>query len=99
MGTRQELQTLLETLSDNVYFQSPPSIKMVYPCIRYRRDSIAIQHAGNQPYKHKKRYQVTVISRDADCEIVDEVAKLPTCSYDRQYVEDELYHDVFTIHF
>jgi hypothetical protein len=99
MGTRMELQALLETLSDNVYFQPPPNDMMTYPCILYRKEFIAIQHAGNNPYKHKKRYQVTVIDPDPDSTIPDEVAKLPTCNYDRSYAADGLNHDVFTIHF
>lgn len=60
------------------YFQPPPSLSMTYPCIVYVRDSASTQHANNLPYRHMKRYQVTVIDRDPDSEIPEEVAKLPT---------------------
>lgn len=100
MAPRQQLQTLLEALgTENVYFQPPPSLKMVYPAIVYKRDRIHIDHANNKPYRHMKRYQVTVIDRDPDSDIPDMVATLPTCSFDRSFTADGLNHSAFNLYF
>jgi hypothetical protein len=101
MAPRQSLQTLLEQLAPDakVYFQEPPNTKMQFPCIIYKRSSIAMSHADNAPYSHKKRYSITVIDRDPDSEIPDKIAMLPTVSFDRNFVADNLNHDVFTLFF
>lgn len=101
MALRLELQALLVGLlgSPNVYFQPPPSIQMKYPAIVYKRDFINIDHANNKPYKHLKRYQVTVIDRDPDSDIPDRVAMIPQCSFDRYFTADNLNHNVFTLYF
>ena len=101
MGQRLDLQAILEALlgSGNVYFQPPATVQMQYPSIVYRRDDIDTEFAGNQPYRLTKRYQVTVISRDPDSIIPGKVAELPTCTFDRFYVADQLNHDVFKLYF
>lgn len=101
MAPRLELQALFVDLlgSENVYFQPPPSITMKYPCIVYNRDQMDIAFADNEAYKHKTRYQVTVIDKDPDSGIPDKVARLPLCTYDRFFAVDELNHDVFNIFF
>lgn len=101
MAPRLQLQTLLTQIleSPNVYFQPPPTVKMQYPCIVYNRDRVNTDFADNKPYKHKKRYQVTVIDQDPDSTIPEKVAALPLCSYDRFYAADNLNHDVYTLFF
>jgi hypothetical protein len=101
MAQRLELQTLLRDIlgSDNVYFQPPPTLLMEYPCIVYSRDWEMINYADDYPYKHRKRYQVTVIDRDPDGGIGDRIAALPLCVYDRFYTVDNLNHDVYKLFF
>lgn len=101
MGQRLELQALLVDLlgSSNVYFQPPPTVSMKYPCIVYNRDNVVIHFANNKPYKHKKRYQITIIDSNPDSEIPDKVAELPTCSFDRFFTTDNLNHDVYNLFF
>lgn len=101
MGQRLDLQTLLETLlgSTNVYFQPPPNEDILYPCIIYKRSNIRSAHGDNIPYKHDKQYTVTVIDENPDSEIPDKVSKLPRCSFDRNFVSENLNHDVFNILF
>jgi hypothetical protein len=98
---RHELQDLLiETLgTKNVYFQPPPTVQMQYPCIVYERDFNYTAFADDQPYRHKKRYLVTVIDRDPDSVIPDKIAKLPMCVFDRFFTADNLNHDVYRIFF
>jgi hypothetical protein len=101
MAPRLDLQELLVTLleSSNVYFQPPDSTRMSYPAIVYNRDYRKTEYADNLPYKHKKRYQVTVIDRNPDSEIPDRVAELPLCSFETFFAADELNHDVFNLYF
>lgn len=99
MGLRLELHALLKTFSDNVYFQPPANLRMVYPAIVYERDDIDTSFAGNLPYRHTKRYQVTVIDRDPDSDIPDKIAQLPLCSFSSHFVTDGLNHDVFALYF
>lgn len=99
MGQRLDLQALLLTICPNVYFDPPESIRMVYPCIIYNRYRINVVHADNAPYKHDTRYQVTVVDRNPDSEIVDRVKQIPKVFYERFYSVDDLNHDVFTLFF
>lgn len=101
MGTRLDLQTLLEGLlgSQHVYFQPPPGFMMSYPCIVYHRSNIRSTHADNYPYKHEKEYTVTVIDANPDSEIPDKVSKLSRVIFDRAFKSDNLNHDIFNILF
>ncbi len=96
---RSELQTLLKSFVDNVYFQPPASMQMKFPCIVYKRDDIDFDHADNRPYNKRHRYQITVIDQDPDSVIPAQVATLPTVSFDRNFAADNLNHDVFTLFF
>lgn len=101
MALRSQLQDLLKDLlgTDKVYFQPPPNVNMVYPCIVYKRDFANTEFAGNKPYKHMKRYQVTVIDPNPDSLIPDKIAALPMCVFDRFYTADNLNHDVYKLFF
>jgi hypothetical protein len=99
--SRLQLQNLFETLlgSRNVYFQPPANVQMQYPCIVYELDTVESLFADNKPYRHTKRYQVTVIDSDPDSGLPDKIAELPLCSFQRHYTADNLNHDVFNLFF
>lgn len=107
MNRRIQLQALLESakgLAVNpathrpaVYFQPPPSVKLVYPCIVYMLDKIDTSHADDKPYVNTKSYQVTIIDKDPDSEIPDMFLEMPLCSFDRSYTADNLNHWVFSL--
>lgn len=99
MGQRLDLQLLLEAIAPNVYFQPPPNVKMLYPCIKYERDDAEIAFADNVAYRSTKRYKVTVIDRDPDSLIPDQLCDIPLCAFDRFYTVDGLNHDVFNLFF
>lgn len=99
MGQRLDLQTLLQDITEHVYFQPPTNTKLIYPCIIYRRDDEDAKYAGNSLYNHTKRYQVTVIDQNPDSDLPDAVRKLPLCSFDRHFTADNLNHDVFNLYF
>lgn len=99
MGQRSDLQTLLESITPRVYFQPPINITLEYPCIVYAIDSRRSEFADNKPYRNTKRYAVTIIDRDPDTYISDQVAELPMCTFDRYYPANDLNHHVFNLYF
>ena len=99
MGQRLDLHYRLKQIADNVYFQPPANVHLIYPCIIYERARANVNFAGNNPYKYMKRYKITVISGNPDDLIADEIAQLPLCTHDTFFTADNLNHDVFTIYF
>ena len=101
MPSRIDLQKELERLlgSRNVYYQSPETIKMEYPAIRYSKSDIKTKFANDKPYVHKKQYTIIVIDRKPDNAVIDKILKLPMCTYDRHYTSDNLHHDVMTLYY
>ncbi len=101
MGTRLELQDLLEDLlgSGNVYFQPPENTGMSYPAIVYNRDYQGVGWADNLPYSRRRRYQITVIDPDPDSLIPDRVAELPMATYVRHFTAGQLNHDIYNVYF
>ena len=99
MAGRLELQTLLETIlgSRNVYYQPPSSTQMKYPAIVYSRSDIKSVMADDTVYITENAYDITVIDKNPDSNVVAQIAKLSRCRYDRHFVSDNLNHDVFTI--
>jgi len=72
---------------------------MEYPCIVYKRDDILKTYADDAPYNRTKRYLLTVIDKDPDSVIVEQISALPQCRFSRAFSVDNLNHDVFTIYF
>ena len=101
MESRLELQAMLEDIlgSHNVYFQPPTSVEMEYDAIVYRRKNIGNTFANDSVYKQDHAYELIVIYRDPDSDIPIKISKLPRCNHDRQYVSDNLIHDVFKLYY
>jgi hypothetical protein len=101
MGTRLDLQTLLEGLQEgvSVYFQPPPNVSVTYPAIIYNRDYASVKYADNQPYNTRLRWQITVIDQNPDSLIPDLIAALPLCTYIRHYTTEQLNHDIYNLYF
>jgi hypothetical protein len=101
MGQRVDLHQLLQTTTglSNIYFQPPSSISLNFPCVIYAREGKDEKFADNELYLGKYRYSVTVVSSDPDSQIPESVAGLPFTKFDRRYVTDSLYHDVFSTYF
>lgn len=91
---------LVELLgNNNVYYRPPENLKMQYPCIRYKKDNILINHANNHPYRKTDRYQITVIDKKPDNEVIDKLLELPMSGFDTHYESDNLNHDVITLYY
>lgn len=99
MAPRLQLHQLLETFTNNVYFQPPNNVQLKYPCIIYKRDFAETKFADDIPYNHMKRYMITIIDRDPDSVISDKVASIPRSLFNRFYTADGLNHDVFNVFF
>ena len=101
MDKRLQLQTLLESISgvSKAWFQPPSNISLVYPCIIYKLDDVNSEFANNGPYSRRKRYMVTVITKEPDSVIPDLVGALPLSRFSRNYVANNLNHNVYTLYF
>lgn len=101
MRKRTELQSLLESIlgSRNVYFQPPESVKMNYPAIVYELDAIKTSSADSRVYLSNRRYSLTLIDKNPDTELIDELSKLQFCSFDRHFKSENLNHYVFSLYF
>ena len=101
MEKRIMLQNLLETIlgSRQVYFQPPESVTMSYPAIKYSRTKSDTKYANDSSYIQKTRYELIVIDRKPNNPVIEELMKLPYCSYDRGYKSNNLNHDVLTLYY
>ena len=88
-----------EGIECRCYFQPPESVKMKYPAIVYGLDDIENTYANDGVYLSKRRYAVTVIDKDPDTILVQEVTNLPMSRFDRHYKKDNLNHYVFQVYF
>lgn len=97
----QELQANLEELLNTaeVYYNPPMSVQMSYPAVVYNRSNIDNGYANDAVYMQSYRYELTVISEDPDCEYVDKISRLPTCTHERAFIADNLYHNVFNLYY
>ena len=99
MVLRLQLHEILREIAENAYFQPPANYQMQYPAIVYQRSGSRSVYADNKLYRGTKQYQVTVIDRNPDSELPDQVERLPLCSFDRFFAADNLNHWVFTLFF
>ena len=99
MGNYVDLGDKLKTVVPNVYFQPPESVKLSYPCVVYSVSSIDHQYADNKTYIGKRRYQVTLITKDPADDRVDKIIDLfELCRFDRFFTSNNLNHNVFIIY-
>lgn len=101
MRTRLELSQKLNNIpgAKKVYFQPPTGLKMVYPCITYRLDTIETRSADNIKYVGMKKYTIVVIDQDPDSTIYEKILEMPYSSLSNVYISDQLYHFAITLYF
>lgn len=99
MGKREELHAVLVDFlgSNRVYFQPPARLE--YPCIIYQLDDYDTDYGNDKIYRFKKRYSVTLIGRNPDVDdFTQKMFGLEYCSFNRRFINDNLYHDVFNLY-
>lgn len=101
MASRLEIQeNLCDILgSRNVYFDPPESIKLIYPCIVYKKSGVDTKKANNRNYKKMNRYELTAIGYDSEDDLPDRIIEyFQYCSLDRFFTSENLNHAVITLY-
>ena len=97
---RAFMKSIDQNIETNVYFQPPESIQLKYPCIVYDYSRPDLRYANNNPYKVSQRYDVTIIDRDPESEIVKQFIFFgPTVSFNSRFIRDNLRHTIFTLYY
>lgn len=101
MASRLDLQNKLEELlgNKNVYYRPPANVSMQYPAIRYSKSKIELKKADNTAYLKRTKYEIIVIDLKPDNNVIDKILELPYSSYDRNYISNNLNHDVITLYY
>lgn len=101
MDRRLELQHMLEDMlgSRNVYYQPSASVTMNYPAIKYSKENIQSTYANDSSYLKRNRYQIIVIDRKPDNEVISQLLDWQFSQYSNHYVSENLHHDVITLYF
>lgn len=101
---RLKLHTILTDImkkysSDaGVFFKPDSNVKLKYPCIIYTREGDWSVHADNVRYFNNTSFRITVIDRDSDSEVVNDILNtLQSSRRSNEFVSDGLYHYIITI--
>ena len=93
-----KLRSILGSSNSYVYFQPPENYKMKYPCIVYNLGTPRVLFANDKQYIKKRRYEITYIHDDPVSPITDIIHEaFRYCRFERRFVSDNKYHDVFTV--
>lgn len=85
---------------NNVYFQSPGPNGLKYPCVIYSLNNRNTSYADNHVYKDMNHFTVMLIGNNPDNDaLIDKMLEIPYISFDRRYINDGLYHDVFDLYY
>ena len=96
LGLHQELLKHCKS----VYFQPPSNIKMNYPCIVYHKTAKFREFGNNKYYIKKQGYQLTVIDRDPDSLIADDLEdEFQYCAISQIFTNDSLHHTTLELYY
>ena len=102
MGSRLDLHEELCRIlgTRNAYFQTPSSMSMNYPAIRYGKGTPNTKKANNALYGYIECYEGVVIDPDPDSEIPKKLIEhFQMCSLGKSYSAEGLNHTPFTLHY
>ena len=102
MDRRLQLQTELEEVlgSRHVYYQPTETKKLEYPCIVYQLSDIDLIHGDDLLYRATHGYQITLIERSPETPLVDAIlGHFRMIRFDRRFVNQNLYHNVFELYY
>lgn len=84
--------------NNNVYYNPPSTTKLQYPCIIYNLNDIRTNKANNNVYLLDHVYQVTLIGTKVTDDTKDKIlTEIPYSNFNRSYINNGLYHYVYTI--
>lgn len=100
----EQIRDILYTINDteNVYYDPPTSIQMIFPCFRFAMNNTDQKFADNTSYIRTKRWAVTYITRDVeelDAIIEGMLNKFKYCTHETTFRADNLHHAVFNLYF
>lgn len=100
MDKRLDLHSELILYSSNAYFQPPSNVTLQYPCIIYRKSGVDTKRANNKAYVMTTEYQLTVIDKDPDGRIPEELLEhFSMCEMGVPYTFENLYHTPITLYY
>ena len=80
-----------------VYFQPPA--KLIYPCVIYQLEDYDVDYGDNKVHRSLKHYTVTLIDRNPNIDdFAEKMFTLQYCSFDRRFIYENLYHNVFNLY-
>ena len=100
MDKRIELHNKLLTISQNVYFQPPSNVRLVFPCIIYHKSSPEVKMANNNIYNKTQEYQLTIIDQNPDSDTADRIlGTFPYCTIGSYSIVDNLNHTTLNLYY
>ena len=98
--SRLALHRELQEFADAVYFQPPSNIRMNYPCIVYHKISKYKEFGNDEVYIKKQGYQLTVMDKDPDSLIADDLEDhFQYCSISQYFTNDSIYHVTLELYY
>lgn len=100
MGDREELHDKLVAICEHAYYQAPSNVSLKYPCVVYVKADIETTHANNGIYNKNTMYNLTVMERDPDHTIGENVLDaFSMCSLNTMYVADNVNHTSLSLYY
>ena len=100
MASRLDLHSELLTFLPNVYFQPPSTIEMTYPCIIYNKTGKFKTSANDDTYFSIQEYQLTVVDKNPDSTVADDIEKhFQHCTISQYYTVDNLNHTTLNLYY
>lgn len=94
------MNTELQLGVKKILFQPPPSVKLEYPAIIYKRKSTFTTNADNLNYSGHTLYQIEVIDPDPDTPIVSALLnKFKMIKHVNNFETSNLNHDVLDLYY
>lgn len=100
MATRIELHNELLKFAPKAYFQPPSGLQLEYPCIVYHKTDKFRDYANDDIYRAIQEYQITVIDKNPDSVIADNIESyFQYCEINQYFTVDNLNHTTLNLHY
>lgn len=104
MDLKQKTDALVQEFKslgiENVYFNPPESVRMKYPCVRFRRSGMSTTSANNSRYLILDRYDAVYITYEADDPMVHTIVRhFKHCRHVQQVIKDGLVDENYVLYY